>query len=163
MQNDRGNVRERLDVVHDGRQAEQSRLRGKGRLVARLATKSFDGIEDCRFFAADIGARAAANFDVEANATTQNVVAEEVVSARGVDGVLDAGRAERIFAPNVEEAALTPRGKSGDRHRLDDGERIALEQHAILERAGFGFVRVADEVVRTGRLFGDGIPFTSGG
>src|SRR5207342_1024910 len=100
------------------------RLRGKWRLVARLATKSFDRIEDRRFFAADVRACAAANLDVEANATTENVVAEEVVSARGVDGGFDARRAEGIFASNVEKAALTARGESGDRHRLDDGEGI---------------------------------------
>ena len=71
--------------------------------------------------------------------------------------------AERILAANVEEAALAAGGESGDRHRLDDGERIAVEQHAILERAGLRLVGVADEIVRTRRLLGDRVPFAAGG
>jgi hypothetical protein len=53
-------------------------------------------------------------------------------------------------------------GERRDRHRLDRGERVALEQDAILERARLGLVRVADEVVRLGLLGRDGRPLAAG-
>ena len=96
-----------------------------------------------------------------AHAAAEDVVAEKSVRARFVDRVLQAFGAERILAADVEEAALTAGREAGDRHRFDDRERIAVEQHAILERAGLGFVGVADEVVRPRRLLGDGVPFSS--
>ena len=59
---------------------------------------------------------------------------------------------ERILAADVDEAVLAAGRERGDRHRLDERERIALHQHAVLERAGLGLVGVADEVVRPRRL-----------
>ena len=53
-------------------------------------------------------------------------------------------------------------GERGDGHRLDRGERVALEQDAVLERAGLGFVGVAHEVVRLRRPGGDGGPLAPG-
>ena len=50
----------------------------------------------------------------------------------------------------------------GDRHRLDQRERIALEDHPVLERPGLRFVGVADQVVRPDGLLGDGLPFDAG-
>ena len=59
-------VDERLDVVDDGRLAEQARLHGERRLVPRLAAEALDRVEERRLFAADVGAGAAAQLDVEA-------------------------------------------------------------------------------------------------
>ena len=43
-------------------------------------------------------------------------------------------------------------GREGrNRHGLDQRERVAFHQHAILERAGLRFVRVANQVVRPRR------------
>ncbi len=57
---------------------------------------------------------------------------------------------------------LAAGGVAGDRHRLDHGERIALHQHAVLERARLGLVGVADQVVRPRGLAGDRLPFAPG-
>ncbi len=70
--------------------------------------------------------------------------------------------ASRVLAAEVEVAGRAARGEGGDRHRLDDEERVALEQDAVLERAGLGFVGVADEVVRLGGLGGDRRPLAAG-
>ena len=48
------------------------------------------------------------------------------------------------------------------RHRLDDGERVALHQHAVLERARLGLVGVADQVVGARRLRADRLPLAAG-
>ncbi len=51
----------------------------------------------------------------------------------------------------------------GDRHRLDEGERVLFHEDAILERARLGFVGVAHQVVRRRRPGADGVPLPSGG
>ena len=65
---------------------------------------------------------------------------------------------ERVLAAHVEVAVLAAGRVRGDRHRLDDGERVALHEHAVLERARLGLVGVADQVVRAARLARDGVP-----
>ena len=55
------------------------------------------------------------------------------------------------------------RGVAGDRERLEDGERVVLHQHPVLERAGLGLVGVADEVVRVGSVLRDRLPLHTGG
>ena len=69
---------------------------------------------------------------------------------------------ERVLAAHVEVAVLAAGREGGDRHRLDERERVALHQHAVLERAGLGLVGVADQVVRARRLAGDGVPLAAG-
>src|SRR4029450_7237933 len=68
-----------------------------------------------------------------------------------------------VLAADVDEPLLRSRGVAGDGERLEDSERIMLHEHPILERAGLGLVRVADEVVRSDRLFRDRLPLHTGG
>ncbi len=82
---DERDVDERLDVVHDGRLAEQPDLDRERRLVARLAALALDRFEERRLLAADVGAGAAAELDVEREAGAQDVRAEEAGRAGGVD------------------------------------------------------------------------------
>jgi hypothetical protein len=58
---------------------------------------------------------------------------------------------------------LAAGGDAGDRHRLDDEERVVLEDHAVLERPRLGLVCVADQVVRALGVAGDGLPLAPGG
>src|SRR5438034_769775 len=51
-------VHQRLDVVHDCRLSEESRLDREGRFVPRLPAQSFYGIEERRLLAADVGTAA---------------------------------------------------------------------------------------------------------
>src|SRR5690348_2272317 len=81
VEHDRRNVRQCLDVVHDGRQSEQSGLHGKWRLVPRLAAKSLDRVEDRRFLTTDVRARSTTNLDVEMNAAAEDVLPKEAVSS----------------------------------------------------------------------------------
>src|SRR5207237_224870 len=52
-----------LDIVYEGRPAEQPDLRRKRRLVARQAAPALDTFQHRRFLAADIGAGAAPQVD----------------------------------------------------------------------------------------------------
>src|SRR5207253_10297656 len=55
---------QRLDIVDEGRPAEQPDLRWEGRLVARQAALALDAFQHRRFLAADIGAGAAPEMDL---------------------------------------------------------------------------------------------------
>jgi hypothetical protein len=58
-------VGQRLDVVDDGRLAEQPDLDRERRLVARLAALALDRFEQGGLLAADVGAGATPQLDVE--------------------------------------------------------------------------------------------------
>ena len=62
---DEQDVDERLDVVDRGRLAEQADLDRERRLVAGLATLALDRFEQRGFLAADVGACAASELDLE--------------------------------------------------------------------------------------------------
>ena len=68
----------------------------------------------------------------------------------------------RVLAADVDVAQVGTGRERRDRHRLDDRERVALEQHPVLERARLRLVGVADEVVRLRRLGGDRGPLPPG-
>ncbi len=70
-------VDERLDVVDHRRLAEQPLDDRERRLVARLAAVALDRVEERGLLAADVGAGALADLDVEGEALAEDVVAEE--------------------------------------------------------------------------------------
>ena len=157
-------VHERLDVVDTGRLAEQALLDGERRLVARLAALALDRVEQRGLLAADVRAGAAPQLDVEGEALAHHVVAEEA-SGRAPASIAFSSIevAMRVLAPDVEEPLLRPGREAGDRQRLDHRERVVLHQDAVLEGAGLGLVRVADEVVRAHRLLRDRLPLHARG
>ena len=71
---------------------------------------------------------------------------------------------EWIFAANINVAFSCANRERRNRHAFQNGERIALHQNAILERARLGFVSVANHVVRAIRiaLKVHGLPFFPG-
>ena len=147
VQHDRQHVDQRLDVVHDRGLAEQPDLDRERRLVARLASIALDRVEQRGLLTADVGAGAAADLDVEGEpwprmsspSSPRRAAARwraAAVAARA--GTRRAGRGSPVRAPIAY---------AGDRHRLDERERVALHQHAVLERARLGLVGVGNEVV----------------
>ena len=85
LEHDERHVGQRLDVVDDGRLAEQADLDRERRLVARLAALALDRFEERRLLAADVGAGAAPELDVEGEARAEDVAAEEAGGARRLD------------------------------------------------------------------------------
>src|SRR5690606_14316782 len=163
LEDDVRDVGERLDVVDDRGPAEEARLDRERRLVARLAAVPLDRVDESGLLAADVGAGALAELDVEAEAGAGDVIAEPALFAGALDRMGDALERERVLAAEVDVAVLGADGERRDRHGLDDREGIALEQDAVLERAGLGFVRVADDVARARRLPRDRVPLPAGG
>ena len=123
VEQDRQHVDQRLDVVDERRAAEQADLDGERRLVAGLAPVALDRVEDRRLLAADVGAGAAADLDVEGAARGPSRRRRGSPAARAtVDGVLQARRARRVLAPQVDVAVL---GADGRRRRSSWPRRTA--------------------------------------
>ena len=87
-------------------------------------------------------------------------------SSRRLPRVRDRGRDPclglRVLAAQVEVALVRADGEPGDRHRLDDRERVAFEEDAVLEGPGLRLVGVADDVLGSGGLGGDRAPLPTG-
>ena len=67
-----------------------------------------------------------------------------------------------VFDAKVDVAFGRPNGNCGDRHSLDENERIAFHEHAVRERAGIALVRVAGDVLLIGGLIEHSLPFDAG-
>ena len=138
-------------------------LHGERRLVARLRAAALDRLEQRGLLAHDVRAGADPQLDVEGPAAAQHVVAEQAGRASLADRVLQPLARQRVLATEVQVAARGADGEALDRHRLDERERILLEDEPVLERPGLGLVRVAHDVARRGRLRRDGGPLAPGG
>jgi hypothetical protein len=77
---DRRRNRDGFDVVDRGRAAIKARTSRERRLEARLALLAFQAFDHRGFFAADIGARAAVDEDVEIIARAAGVLADQPAS-----------------------------------------------------------------------------------
>ena len=89
---DQRNVGERLDVVDRGGLAEQPDLDRERRLVARLAALALDRVEEGRLLAADVGAGADPQLDVERELGAEDLGAEQAGRPRLADRVRSGAR-----------------------------------------------------------------------
>ena len=118
------------------------------RLVARLAAVALDRVEERGLLAADVGAGAAAELDVEGEAGAQHVVAEQAGRARLVDRVLRAARAPAGTRRGCRGSRAAPIAKPAIVIASTTANGSLLHHDAVLERARLGLVGVAHEVVR---------------
>ena len=149
---DAGDVGQGLDVVEHGRLAVQTGDRRVRRPRPGHPPPAFDAGQDGRLFAADEGAGALLDGDVEVDQAAQDVVAQQPGLAALGDGVLQALDGQRVFGPAVDVALGRADGVGGDEHALDHPEGVALQDGAVHERARVALVGVADEVLLRGRL-----------
>ncbi len=88
-------------------------------------------------------------------------VAPSRPASRAASIALASAPPHRVLAANVEIAATRAGRERGDRHGLQDRERVAFHEDPVLERPGLGLVGVAHEEV-VGRLRRDGVPLAPG-
>ena len=110
---------DRLDVVDDGRAGVEAGDRGERRLEPRLAAAALEGVEQRRLLAADVGAGAGVDGDLEVEAGAEDVLAEV---AGGV-GLLDRAQQPAVdvhdLAAHVDEGVVAADRVGGDDHALD--------------------------------------------
>ena len=82
LHDDAGHVDERLDVVDHRRLVEQALVDRERRLVARLAAVALDRVEQRGLLAADVGAGALAQLDVERETLAEDVLAQVAAGTR---------------------------------------------------------------------------------
>src|SRR5207237_104727 len=107
------------------------------RLVARFPPEPFDGVEERCLLAADVGARALAQLDVEGEPASHDVGTEQAAVARFANGALEARGGEGIFAAHVDEPPLAA-GSEIERlaQRLVTAVRLVVVEAAGVDRAG---------------------------
>ena len=143
-----GTRRQRLDVVDDRRLRVEAVDRRERRLEARHAALALERLEQAGLLAADVRARAAVHDDLEIEARTEDVLAEEALRARVGERLREAVVAERELAAQVDERLVALDRVRRDDDALDELVRIALDEHAVLERRRLAFVGVHHEVAR---------------
>ena len=117
---------------------------GRGRGSPRPA---LDGAHEGGLFAADEGAGAHADLEVELEAGAHDVLAEQAHLAGLVDGVLQPLDRQRVLGPQVDEALLGADGVGADGHALDEAVRVAFQHRPVHERPGVALVGVAEDVL----------------
>ena len=101
------------------------------------------------FFAADVGAGAELDPDVEVETLdpgdgfSQNLLLPEFL-----ENVLKAGFEVGVFGPKVEDPQFRADGVPRDGHALEEEPRQLGQDDPVLEGPGFAFVSVADDEVR---------------
>ena len=135
MPDDVRDVHQRLDVVDQRRALVEALERGERRLQARVAALALERVEQRGLLAADVGAGAAVDDQVERVVGAEDALAEVARRARlGERGVEDVGLV-LVLAADVDEGAVDARRPRRDDHALDQQVRVLLHQLAVLEGA----------------------------
>ena len=154
--------RDRLDVVDRARTAVEADIGRERRLQTRLALLAFEAFEQRGLLAADIGAGAVMDHEVERK--TVNVVLADETSLIGlVHRGLQTFALTDELAADIDVAVVRIHGERGDQAALDQEMRVVPHDLAILAGAGFGLVGVDHEIMRPAvRLLGHERPFEPG-
>ena len=109
-----GDVGKGLDVVDQGRPAVEALDRGEGRLQPRVAALALERVEQRRLLAADVGAGAAVDDQLEVAARPQDVFAEVAgLVGFGDRGVEDVGL-RVVLAADEDEGVAGASGGAGE-------------------------------------------------
>ena len=155
---DGGDVGEGLDVVDERRRAPEPGLGGVGGARAGLAAAALDGGHERRLLAADEGACAEPDLDLEAELGLADVGTEEAGALGLADGRLEPVHRQRVLGADVDEALVGPDRIGGDGHALQDPVGVGLQHGAVHEGPGVALVGIADDVLLLGGHLGDGGP-----
>src|SRR5262249_45251117 len=130
----------------DRRRRERARNRGEGRLDAGLPPLALEGLDETRLLAADVGAGAAVDGNVERERGSEDLLAEETLRVRLADGLLEDARAVVELAADVDVGGAAPDRVGSQDHSLEQLMGVVLHEEAVLERPGLRLVGVAEEV-----------------
>ena len=137
-----GHAAERLDVVDDRWLAESPLDGRERRLDPRPASLPFQALDQAGLLAADVGARAAMQPDVEVEPRPVNVLAQVAGGACFGDGRFENAIRLDVFESQVKISRRRLGRKAGDQDPLDQLVGIFLHQQAIIERRRLALVGV---------------------
>jgi len=166
---DRRNHCDALDIVHRRRAAIETGPRRERRFQPRLALLALEALDHRGFLAADIGAGAAMDEDVEIIAGFRGILADQPRVIGFLDGGLHDLGFHDIFAADIDIGGARAHRETGDQGALNQLVRIVAQDFAVLAAARLGFVgidhqkaraRIALTVLR--RLLGHERPFETG-
>ena len=144
---DVGRHRDRLDIVDGGRAAVEADVRRERRLQPRLALLAFEAFEQRGLLAADIGAGAVGDVEIERPAV-DIVLADQL----GLIGLIDRGLqvlalADELAA-HIDVAGMRAHREAREQAALDQEMRVVPHDLAVLAGAGLGLVGIDHEIAR---------------
>src|SRR5437667_233982 len=157
-----GNGREGYDVVDDRRLPEQTLDGRERRPHPHFPAPALETLEHRGLFAADVGARAEADLELEALTRAGDIAAEVAGLVGRGDGGAERPQGMRVLGAQINVALGGADRDAGDGHALDEREGIPLHQHAVGEGARVALVGVAGDVLLARRLIEHGLPLDAG-
>ena len=135
----------------------------EGRTGPRHSPGALDGGHQRGLFAADKGAGAFFDLQVEAKAGVQDIVSEQTVLLHLLHSCGQSLDSQRVFGTDVDETLGGADGVGADEHTLEDGVRVTFEDGSVHESTGVTLVGVADDVLlSTGSVVAE-LPLQTGG
>src|SRR5262245_24706019 len=151
-----------FDVVDRGWAAVEADIGRERRLQARLTLLAFEAFQQRGLFAADIGAGAVMDDDIEGKAV-HVVLADEIGLIGLVHCRLQTFALAHELAADVDEAGMRAHREAGDQAALDQQMWVVAHDLAILAGAGLRFVGIDHEIMRPPiGLLGHERPFETG-
>ena len=144
---------EGLEIVFKRRPTEEADLCDVGRAHAGFAALALDALDHRRLFAADVGARAAAQLDARQRAGR--------IGLQAGDLVLQDRPAAVVLVAQIEVAGLDADRHCGNQHAFEKSVRITLEIGPVLEGARLALVDIDGHQPWAG-LFAHDSPFATG-
>ena len=141
--------RKGLDIVDNGRPAEQAFDGGEGGLEPRPTTLAFDCFEQSSLFAANICTCTAVQVALDRKVgrpAHQTLRAEDAHLIGFLDGLFHDLGLVSVLAPNKEEGCVQLAGPTRDGNAFKHLVRVVVNKQSIFECARLGFVTVDGEV-----------------
>ena len=170
----RRDTRDGQDIVDHRRSPEQTLNCRKRGLGSHHASAPFDALQHRRLFPAHVRARAHADLDIKRDKRSENSLTQPPVGASDVDRLCHHRDGIGVLRAHIHDSAVGTDGVGGNRHPLQEQERIPFHHHSVGVRAAIALVGVDADVlvcgrrrrfpaVWTGRSFGHCPPLDSGG
>ena len=142
------NDRDGLDIVDRRRAAVEPGIGGERGLDPRHPLLALKAFQQPGLLAADIGAGAAMDDDVEIPPRSAGVGADQPGFARFLDRRFQPFRLAEEFAPDIDEGGMGSHGETGEQRTFNQFMRIVPYDIAILAGSGLALVRIDDQVGR---------------
>ena len=157
-------VTQGFDVVNAGRFTPCTRARRERRLGARVRTATFEGVNQCSFFTADVTPCPGVHKQFEIETGAHDVFAKQTGFGRFGNRAAQMHSRFDIFTAQEDVTTVRFQRKRGDQHAFHQQVRQLFHQQAVFIGAGFHFIGVTQQVTDVhGFVFRHQAPLQTGG